>query len=399
MIKHTLILLWKQKQRNLLIWVELFLVFIVMFVVIYNSVDEISKYLMPTQFKSDNIVCFFVSASNLTDEEQKKDLLNFKTYVKQLENVENITAVWNGVPFESSWSSWTIYSNHKSSNAIIREADLNYKDVTGFEIIKGRWFTENDFSSYQKPVLISKDLAELFYGDEDPIGKLISSEKDPSETDAPMMKVIGITSVIKNHDFDEYEPNIFKLRSLKNSDWMPSRFLIKIKEGEMHQFLKNFNSQYKKILDPGHWSVWKLSTLDSMREYYKSEKKSDFFNISVITFVVLLNAFLGLIGVLWYNINLRKKEIGLRKAVGSSSFNVKKQLLYESLILSAFAIIPGLLLLIQIPILGFYPVKTDVFIITMLIDILLFIVLIIFCTLYPANIASRVRPAVALHHD
>jgi len=61
----------------------------------------------------------------------------------------------------------------------------------------------------------------------------------------------------------------------------------------------------------------------------------------IVAGFLIINVALGLFGVLWYNINLRKSEIGLRRALGASGNAVSKQLVGEALVLSTFALIIG----------------------------------------------------------
>ena len=61
----------------------------------------------------------------------------------------------------------------------------------------------------------------------------------------------------------------------------------------------------------------------------------------IVAGFLIINVALGLFGVLWYNINLRKSEIGLRRAVGASGNAVSKQLVGEALVLATFALIIG----------------------------------------------------------
>ena len=52
----------------------------------------------------------------------------------------------------------------------------------------------------------------------------------------------------------------------------------------------------------------------------------------VVACFLIINVALGLFGVLWYNINKRRSEIGLRRAVGASGNSVSKQLVGEALV-------------------------------------------------------------------
>ena len=124
---------------------------------------------------------------------------------------------------------------------------------------------------------------------------------------------------------------------------------------------------------------------------------------AIITIVVagflIINVALGLFGVLWYNINKRKGEIGLRRAVGATGNAVSNQLVGEALVLSTFALIIGSFFAVQFPLMNVFELPADVYIIAMLFSIAFIYLLVIICALYPGKQAAGIYPAVALHEE
>jgi putative ABC transport system permease protein len=84
--------------------------------------------------------------------------------------------------------------------------------------------------------------------------------------------------------------------------------------------------------------------------------KNNIFIVPMVIFIIvagflIFNVSLGLFGVLWYNINRRKSEIGLRRAVGASGNRISLQFITESLVIASIAVILGLFFAVQFPIL------------------------------------------------
>ena len=119
----------------------------------------------------------------------------------------------------------------------------------------------------------------------------------------------------------------------------------------------------------------------------------------IVAGFLIINVALGLFGVLWYNINLRKSEIGLRRAVGASGNAVSKQLVGEALVLSTFALIIGSFFAVQFPLLNVFDLPASVYIVALLFAIAFIYVLVIICALYPGKQAASIYPAVALHEE
>ncbi|MBA7556123.1 hypothetical protein ES705_48821 [subsurface metagenome] len=121
--------------------------------------------------------------------------------------------------------------------------------------------------------------------------------------------------------------------------------------------------------------------------------------IGLVLGFLIFNSIAGLFGVLWYNISLRKSEIGLRVAVGASKSNIYKQFIGEMLVLATLGIIPGLIIAAQFPILKVFNIQPKVYIIAMLAATLLIYLLVTLCAILPSAQAAKIQPAIALHEE
>jgi len=119
----------------------------------------------------------------------------------------------------------------------------------------------------------------------------------------------------------------------------------------------------------------------------------------IVAIFLIINVALGLFGVLWYNINKRRGEIGLRRAVGASGKSVSAQLVSESMILATLSLIIGTFFAVQFPLLNVFDLPTDVYVIAIVLSIVFIYFLVFICSLYPGKQAAAIYPAVALHED
>jgi putative ABC transport system permease protein len=121
--------------------------------------------------------------------------------------------------------------------------------------------------------------------------------------------------------------------------------------------------------------------------------------MSIVGCFLVINVALGLFGVLWYNINKRRGEIGLRRAVGATGNSVSSQLIAESLILATLSLIIGVFFAVQFPLLNVFDLQAGIYITAMLLAILFIYLLVFLCSLYPGRQAAAIYPAVALHEE
>ena len=140
---------------------------------------------------------------------------------------------------------------------------------------------------------------------------------------------------------------------------------------------------------------------------YLSAKRKEKNNMTLVPIIILIivsgflifNVSLGLFGVLWYNINKRKSEIGLRRAVGATGKKISWQFIAESMVLSTFALMAGFFFAVQFPLLNVFDIASGVYLMAILLAALFIYLLVLFCAFYPGKQAAKVYPAVALHED
>ena len=128
----------------------------------------------------------------------------------------------------------------------------------------------------------------------------------------------------------------------------------------------------------------------------------------------LVNILLCVIGTFWYRVNIRREEIGIRKALGSSSTGIRNILIMEGLCLLAIATLPALIISYQfvhaglIETLGvnrknatiYLPDRTFLrFLITNAITWIIMAAVVIAAVWLPARKAAAMEAAEALHYE
>jgi putative ABC transport system permease protein len=119
----------------------------------------------------------------------------------------------------------------------------------------------------------------------------------------------------------------------------------------------------------------------------------------IASFLIIMVA-LGLSGVLWQTVTRRTSEIGLRRALGATGGQVNVQILIEVALLSTLAVVIGVVVAVQLPLLGvFRLVSGSAFTIGLVASLATIYGLTLLCGLYPSWLAGRVQPAQALHYE
>ncbi|MCB0277898.1 MAG: ABC transporter permease [Calditrichaeota bacterium] len=123
--------------------------------------------------------------------------LNYK-YLKQVEASDLIQ--YATIFQSSSHERWVNKENVKSR---IMYTDHRFRDLFNIDIVKGRFYTEEEFLAARRVILLSEEMVEKVFGDADPIGKSVKIYQNDHE-------VIGVfKNVQQTHDrfsFDELLP-------------------------------------------------------------------------------------------------------------------------------------------------------------------------------------------------
>ena len=121
--------------------------------------------------------------------------------------------------------------------------------------------------------------------------------------------------------------------------------------------------------------------------------------VSLIAAFLLINTALGLFGVLFTQINRRRAEIGLRKALGATAGGITRQFVLEVVLVTVTALLVGSLLAVQVPWLDLLPVDNRFFYYGIFLAGATILFVITLCALLPSLQAARLHPATVLHEE
>jgi putative ABC transport system permease protein len=123
--------------------------------------------------------------------------------------------------------------------------------------------------------------------------------------------------------------------------------------------MEQINHRIFTILDKEIWQISTLATLDSLKARETEMERVDLIYIVFLAMFLIFTALLGLTGIFSFNINKRKPEIGVLRAIGSSQSQLQWRLVMEMVFISLLGILPAIFFLAQVPMLKFFPLRQD----------------------------------------
>jgi putative ABC transport system permease protein len=207
------------------------------------------------------------------------------------------------------------------------QTDIQILDALGVNLIAGRNFMETDSAENVKGFIINKTTADLLdWTPDESIGKKIKMGNWKGEC-------IG---VVQDFHFsslkDKIEPMLFDI-----SKYNKNNIIIRFGDGDVKSTMTYLEEQWQNHISAGMLNYSFVD--DSFDSLYKTEKRVGklFAGFSVLAIII---ASLGLFGLAAFETQVRTKEIGIRKVMGSSTSNILRLLLTDfiTLVIIGFAI-------------------------------------------------------------
>jgi len=391
MIRIFFKMLWNNRTRNSLILIELFMISLVLVNLTVYLTDMVRIKHIKNCYHTDDVICLGFTTLQTADQSKTAETVDrLKTLLISNKYVESVSFSNNALPYNYNMASAPYQCQGKEIQIARHQADIAYRDVMKIRPLKGRWFNESDIGKTTQPILVTKHLDEKYFNG-DAVGKVVSNKFNKYE-------IIGVVDEFKRSDYEQpCDAAFFFSNQGSIKAWaMYSDLLVRVKPGQSENFLKLAESELMTVIDPKFWVITTQNSLENMRvaQNHQSEQKR-LLGLMIACFVII-NILLGVIGILWYNTNLRIHEIGIRRALGSTKRKIGVLLVAENLFMGLVAILAVSLVFIQIPSIQFFSVERPVMLLSVAISIVIMIGLILFSTWMPVKIASKIRPAEAL---
>lgn len=402
MLRHLFKLIWKRKNRNLMLSAEILLAFVVVFAIAAFGVRYWQLYHMPVGFKSDNVwsVSLLVPQDAViqtagTDNVNRR-LLQAVQAMPQVEQA----AIATFPPYFSA-SMTSIFSQPDGSHptrAHMMEGSDNLWSTLGMQLLEGRWPSAQDEGSAANAAVINRRLAARLFPGQSALGREFTVRED-DPTSREHYRVVGLIEDFRNHgEFMSPQPFVLYRHSLESAKTMPRTLLLKVRPGTPRAFEADLQRQLKLVRND--WG-YQVNTLAELRSAQFSESLLPLKILGVIAVFLLAMVAFGLFGVLWQNTTRRIPEIGLRRALGAQAGDIYRQIIAEQVLLSSLAMAAGLILLLQLPLTGVLgeALNWPVFLSAAALSMAVIYLLSLLCSLYPGWRASRLHPAAALHYE
>lgn len=246
-----------------------------------------------------------------------------------LNGVEYITARFN------RWGETITYKD-KSGAFRMRAVHPDHRHLENTLVQSGRYINDIDLKECRKVIIIGRKIKDVLFGDEDPIGKYISTlginfkivgifkdeghEREEEIVYIPIttaQKIFAGTDVIHQLMFTTGEASVEE--SFKIAEQVTS--IMALRHGfdpadKKALYVENNTEEYENI----------MSVLDAITLF-----------VWIIGIMTIIAGIVGIGNIMMITVKDRTREIGIRKAVGASPYSVVLLIMQEAIVITAFA--------------------------------------------------------------
>jgi len=287
-------------------------------------------------------------------------------------------------------------------NITVRGTDENYLFTGGFEIEKGRNFSEQDIFSGRSVVILGNELAKkLFPSGENPLQKLVSIGSGKYMV-AGVLKSKGSGFGVGG-DMLCFVPYT-NVRNYFSRPGMNYSIQVKVAGAEyIEPATGEAEAQFRIVrgLNPSDESDFNIEKSDNIAKIFLDSIKKITLVATIIGIITLFGAAIGLMNIMLVSVTERTREIGVRKAIGAKAKTVKQQFLIEAIVIGQIGGVLGIIFGILMGNMISLMIGSPFFIpwLWIFTGIAVCFVVGIVSGYYPAQKASRLDPIEALRYE
>jgi predicted permease len=256
-----------------------------------------------------------------------------------------------GIPFKSNYSDSVIVAEThamKPGESFISPMQLiatpGYMEAMGISLVRGRYFEERDDEKAPRVVIVDESLAHMFWPDRDPIGQRMfqPGSIDFLKTDehTQWLKVVGVVRTLR-------------LANLTGSGYPAGAYYFPYAQSTQrgYSFAISADTDTSTIaralrtsiasVDPT-LALFDVKTISERRDLSLASRRTSMFIALAFGGLALFLSAIGIYSVLSYLLGQRRREIGIRLAIGSSPTGIFRLFLREGLLLVGSGLVLGI---------------------------------------------------------
>jgi predicted permease len=299
-----------------------------------------------TGFKSEGVLAVQIDFSKASYAEAQR-LTLYRNLVERLSAIPGVISAAQVAFVPVSGSGWdqsigpeNAAAAGSNKQAWFNRAGPGFFKTMGIGLLAGREFNDQDRVNSVKVAIVNEEFARKYFHGINPVGHTFHLEQGAGKAE-PLFQIVGLVRNTKYYDLkEEFRPIGFFPVAQDEHPYPGMNVVLRIK-GAPGPIIKDARTAIAGVSSSISTLIKPLSTqlTDSMRSDRAMAILSGAFGA-----LAALLATLGLYGVMSYMVARRRKEIGVRMALGADRHRVVRLVLKEAVLLLAVGLAGGVAL-------------------------------------------------------
>ena len=227
-----------------------------------------------------------------------------------------------------------VFGNQNWSSTVVG-TNIDFTAVKSWPMLSGAFFGDQDVKSAAKVVCLGTNVAEMLFGDADPLGETIRIKNQPFKVIGVMAQK-GSSSSGQNQDDQVFIPWTTLTKKIQRSDNLQYIITSTVSADDVNEAQKQITAQLRlnhKLTgnDPDDFRAQTQEDMVAMRSETTQTMTTLLASVAAVSLMV---GGIGIMNIMLVSVTERTREIGLRLAIGARSRDVLFQFLIEAVVIS-----------------------------------------------------------------